>query len=106
MGFQGKLNMRFRAFIFLGLQALLLTSAQVWGVEAQPIRFGSVAEDIPAVMHQRLTPLTDYLGKAIGRRVVLKVSPDMPRAIEDLSSGNVDLAYLTPVAYLRAEMRR
>jgi phosphonate transport system substrate-binding protein len=30
------------------------------------------------------------------------LSPDMPKAIEELINGNVELAYLTPVAYLRA----
>jgi phosphonate transport system substrate-binding protein len=94
--------MMLRIFVLLVSQFLLLMSMDVCGVEERPIRFGSVAEDIPAVMHQRLTPLIDYLEHAIGRHVVLVLSPDMPRAIEELSIGNVELAYLTPVAYLRA----
>jgi phosphonate transport system substrate-binding protein len=94
--------MTFRVFIFLCLHALVLTPAQAWGAEEQSIRLGSVAEDIPAVMHQRLTPLTKYLGAAIGRNVVLALSPDMPAAIGALSNGSVELAYLTPVAYLQA----
>jgi len=91
-----------RFFILLGLPVLLLSSIDVFGAGEKPIRFGSVAEDIPAVMHQRLTPLIDYLGKSTGRPVVLMLSPDMPKAIDELSNGNVELAYLTPVAYLRA----
>ena len=66
------------------------------------IRFGSVAMDTPAMMHKRLTPLTEYLNKELGRQVILKLSPNMPAAIEDVGSGAVELAYLTPVAYLRA----
>ena len=90
---------RARILIVLSLffAALLPVSA-----DEQPIRFGSVAEDIPAVMHKRLTPLTDYLTKAIGRRVVLSLSPDMTAAIAAVAKNDVDLAYLTPVAYLRA----
>jgi len=64
--------------------------------------FGSVAMDIPAVMHKRLTPLTKYLSNALHRPVSLKLSPDMGAAIKETAAGNVDLAYLTPVAYLRA----
>jgi phosphonate transport system substrate-binding protein len=94
--------MKFHAFVYFGLHFLLLTPLQVWGAEPSPIHLGSVAEDITAVMHQRLTPLTDYLETAIGREVVLTLSPDMPAAIQALSDGRVELTYLTPVAYLKA----
>lgn len=66
------------------------------------IRFGSVAMDIPTVMHRRLTPLTQYLSKELGRPVSLKLAEDMPSAIKDIAHGDVDLAYLTPVAYLKS----
>jgi len=68
----------------------------------QELYFGSVAMDIPAIMHQRLQPLTRYLSTGIGRPVHLKLSPNMDSAIEDVRNGSVDLAYLTPVAYLKA----
>ena len=64
--------------------------------------FGSVAMDIPAVMHTRLTPLTRYLSRQLNQPVTLKLSPDMSDAIDNTATGSVDLAYLTPVAYLRA----
>ena len=64
--------------------------------------FGSVAMDIPAVMHKRLKPLTKYLSKKLNKNVVLKLSPDMGSAINEAAKGTVDIAYLTPVAYLRA----
>lgn len=69
------------------------------------LQFGSVAMDIPAVMHKRLTPLTNYLSQELKRPVTLKLSPDMGAAIDNTAKGNVDLAYLTPVAYLRANDR-
>lgn len=84
--------------------SLLLASVS-WQANAEtetPIRFGSVAMDIPAVMHKRLTPLTHYISETLGRPVVLKLSPDMPSAIEAVARGEVDLAYLTPVAYLNS----
>jgi phosphonate transport system substrate-binding protein len=73
--------------------------------EQREIRFGSVAMDTPAVMHRRLSPLTDYLAKQLGYPVTLKLSPNMKAAIADVAEGNVELAYLTPVAYLHAHAR-
>lgn len=58
--------------------------------------------DIPAVMHQRLRPLTDYLSQTLRRPVTLKLSPSMPAAISEVANGEVQLVYLTPVAYIRA----
>ena len=66
------------------------------------IIFGSVAMDIPAVMHKRLKPLTRYLSKKLKKKVVLKLSPNMGAAINETANGSVDISYLTPVAYLRA----
>ena len=71
-------------------------------VTKDTLQFGSVAMDIPVVMHQRLQPLTEYLSDSLGMQVRLKLSPNMPAAIKDTANGNVDLAYLTPVAYLKA----
>lgn len=83
--------------------ALLIGSiAQSAPAEERELLFGSVAMDIPAVMYKRLTPLTKYLSDYLHRPVSLKLSPDMGSAIKETAAGNVDLAYLTPVAYLRA----
>jgi phosphonate transport system substrate-binding protein len=97
-------------FVRLRAAALSLTLALVAGfatvVHAEPqkaeLLFGSVAMDIPAVMHKRLKPLADYLSSAIGRPVQLHLSPNMPTAIDEVATARVDLAYLTPVAYIRA----
>jgi phosphonate transport system substrate-binding protein len=96
-------EMILRGYILLGLHILLLMPAAVLAKQEKEIHFGSVAEDTPAIMHQRLTPLSDYLETAIGRSVTLTLSPNMSQAINSLSNGNVDLAYLTPVAYLQAK---
>jgi len=70
--------------------------------EQTEIKFGSVAQDIPSVMHRRLLPLTTYLSYMLNRPVSLKLSSDMTRAINEVATGAVDLAYLTPVAYTQA----
>lgn len=80
----------------------MLMSTQDLLARTNEVVFGSVAMDIPAVMHKRLTPLTKYLSKVLNRPVSLKLSPNMGAAIKDAADGTVDLAYLTPVAYLKA----
>lgn len=88
------------------IPALLFIALSILGttVDAKnsELLLGSVAMDIPAVMHKRLKPLTMYLSKALNRPVSLKLSPNMSAAIMDTAEGKVDLAYLTPVAYLKA----
>ncbi len=89
-----------RAGLLLGLSLVLsVTNAED---NKRGLQFGSVAMDIPAVMHKRLTPLTAYLSETLKRPVTLKLSPNMGAAIKDTASGIVDLSYLTPVAYLKA----
>jgi len=70
-----------------------------------PIRFGSVAMDTPVIMHKRLSPLTKYLSKELNKTVSLKLSPSMKSAISEISNGKVEIAYLTPVAYIKAHAR-
>ncbi len=79
--------------------------AQTDPVEGSEIRFGSVAMDIPAIMHQRLTPLTKYLSNTLQRPVTLKLSPNLTAAADDVAKGEVELAYLTPVAYLKSRAK-
>ena len=91
-------------FLLIGLFAgLAMNLAQA--AASTDIRFGSVAMDTPAVMHRRLSPLTDYLTEELGQPVVLKLSSNMKEAIAEVAENKVELAYLTPVAYLRAHAR-
>ena len=89
--------------IYMLMLLIVLTGVgqSVYAVESE-LLFGSVAMDIPAVMHKRLTPLTKYLSKELNRPVSLKLSPNMGAAINEAAKASVDLAYLTPVAYLKA----
>jgi phosphonate transport system substrate-binding protein len=84
--------------VLIALLALFWTAA----VHSSPkeLVFGSVAMDIPAEMHKRLTPLTNYLSAELGIPVRLHLSPNMAGAIGKVASGEVDIAYLTPVAYI------
>ena len=87
--------------LFLALSFPAITVAD----SNKELLFGSVAMDIPAVMHKRLRPLTRYLSDKLGRPVSLKLSPNMGAAIKEVANQQVDLAYLTPVAYLKAHAK-
>ncbi len=95
-----------RAWMTLLLIGLLgpggAVAAAVENGPAQTLYFGSVAMDIPAEMHRRLKPLTDYLSSEIKRPVQLQLSANLNAAADEVAVGRVDIAYLTPVAYLRA----
>lgn len=91
------------ASVFLALAFLIPTATSADA--NKELLFGSVAMDIPAVMHKRLRPLTHYLSEKLGRPVSLKLSPNMGAAIKEVASKQVDLAYLTPVAYLKAHKK-
>ena len=88
--------------LLLVITAFALTTSTSFSKENNELLFGSVAMDIPAVMHKRLKPLTKYLSKELGQPVSLKLSPNMGAAIKEVADKNVTLAYLTPVAYLKA----
>ena len=93
-----------RAWMALSLSGLLGPGAAAAAEHdpAQTLYFGSVAMDIPAEMHRRLKPLTDYLSSEIKRPVQLRLSANLNAAADEVAAGRVDIAYLTPVAYLRA----
>jgi len=87
--------MKYKALIIILLYIHNLNAI----AEQTEITFGSVAQDTPSVMHRRLLPLTNYLSRALNRPVSLKLSSNMSGAISEIVTGEVDLAYLTPVAY-------
>lgn len=92
---------RLCSIVLVLLSSLLLPVGSACA-KGDEIVFGSVAMDIPAVMHKRLQPLVRYLSETLHRPVRLQLSPDMKTAIKEAAQGTVDLTYLTPVAYIKA----
>jgi len=90
-----------RILTTLLLACVLAPALAAGGPDA--LTLGTVAMDIPAVMHQRLKPLSQYLSDALGRTVLIKPAPDLSKAVDEIASGDVDIAYLTPLAYVKAQ---
>lgn len=88
-------------YCLVGLFGLISLPAGADG-KLRELTLGSVAMDIPAVMHQRLSPLAAYLSTELKRPVRVRPAPSLSKAADDIAHGSVDIAYLTPVAYVRA----
>jgi len=99
MKYQGKYISLF--FFFIALSFSTVSN----GTNKKEILLGSVAMDKPVVMYKRLSPLTTYLSEQLAMPVNLKLSPNMGAAINEISSHSVDIAYLTPVAYIKAKKK-
>lgn len=99
----------FAQSVIAALWLVLLLFVQSMNADAEPtakpageLSLGSVAMEIPAAMHQRLKPLAAYLSQELQRPVRLHLSPDLSKAVKEVAAGTVDIAYLTPIAYVDA----
>lgn len=72
---------------------------------AQTITMGAVAMDAPIEMIKRMTPLAAYLAKETGYVVHFRPAPNLLTAVKDLGDNTVQIAYLTPMAYITAHER-
>ena len=91
--------------VSVAMLLIMQTSLHAAMNDAVEIRFGSVAMDTPVVMLKRLKPLTNYLSEKMGVPVSVKLAANMSSAIDEVAEGSVDLAYLTPVAYIRSRQK-
>ena len=92
-----------RTGIIAGLFSIFYVMSFSASAAETELRLGSVAMDIPTEMHRRLTPLTHYLSQTLKRPVSLKLAKNMKEAIKDVANNSVELAYLTPVAYIKSQ---
>jgi len=69
------------------------------------VTMGSVAMDIPVEMIKRMSVLTNYLALSTNLNIRFRPSPNLASAVEDLGTGQTQIAYLTPVAYIDARRK-
>ena len=94
------------------LAALLVgvSFASAWAatpprVQAIGVTMGSVAMDIPVEMIKRMSALTNHLALSTNLNVRFRPSPNLGSAVDDLGTGQTQIAYLTPVAYIEARKK-
>lgn len=93
------------AACLMGLSFATLQAAPVPGEQATEVTMGSVAMDIPAEMIKRMSGLTRYLALRTHLNVRFRPSPNLESAVDDLGTGQTQIAYLTPVAYIEARKK-
>ncbi len=107
---------RDRAFRLNQLVQQLLKDAELTVTEMERFRFSSDADsdvlrmgiiplESPAVMFRKFTPLGEYLGRRLGRRIDLKVAVDFQGAITELGQGMTQLCFMTPSTYVEANKK-
>lgn len=102
--------MKTRQVFRTGLAALLAGAslASAWAAPKAPaveVTMGSVAMDIPVEMIKRMSALTNHLALNTQLNVRFRPSPNLGSAVEDLGTGQTQIAYLTPVAYIDARKK-
>jgi len=69
------------------------------------LMFGVVPLESPADMFIKFSPLTEYLGKKLARKMELKVAVNFEEAIEEIGKNTTQLCYMTPSTYIEAHKK-
>lgn len=95
-----------RTVIGLGAAMLALATtasfAQDWKAEFPEITLGVIPAENASTTTDRYTPLTDYLSKELGTKVILRVANDYAAVIEGQRAGNIQIGFYGPASYARA----
>jgi phosphonate transport system substrate-binding protein len=83
----------------IGLLILVALSVRA---EEPPLVFGMTPVLGFEASQKRFQPLIDHLSAEIGRPVEIKVTESYRALIEEMAAGRLDLAKLSPLAYVRA----
>jgi phosphonate transport system substrate-binding protein len=89
----------------MGMSAGMAWAAPRPAVQPPYVTMGSVAMDIPVEMIRRMSALTNYLALSTNLNIRFRPSPNLGSAVEDLGTGQTQIAYLTPVAYIEARRK-
>jgi phosphate/phosphite/phosphonate ABC transporter binding protein len=69
------------------------------------LRMGIIPLESPALMFRKFSPLAEYLGRQLKRRVDLKVAVDFQGAVKDIGEGVTQFCFMTPSTYIEAHMK-
>lgn len=93
------------AALFAGVSLASAPSVLAQTAPPAEVTMGSVAMDIPVEMIKRMSALTNYLALTTNLNIRFKPSPNLGSAVDDLGTGQTQIAYLTPVAYIDARRK-
>ncbi|MBI5740558.1 MAG: phosphate/phosphite/phosphonate ABC transporter substrate-binding protein [Nitrospirae bacterium] len=92
--------MRFKLYISLLIFIALLCGPGIAGAEG-PLTLG-IHPFLPATeLVDRFTPLAEYLGRRIGKPIVIDIAKDYTEHIDKTGNNKVDIAFMGPVSYVR-----
>ena len=89
------------------LAALALAApaaAQDWKATYPELTLGAIPVENATGTTDRYAPLTEYLSKALGVPVKLRVANDYAAVIEGQRAGNIQIAFYGPASFARAVM--
>lgn len=89
------------AFLTLGLSACNNENSTV-NDENKPINVGFVPSENLEEVTKNAQPLVELLGKAVGKEVKPFIATDYTGIVEAFRAGKLDIAFLTPAAYVMA----
>jgi phosphonate transport system substrate-binding protein len=78
--------------------------AQSWKSSFPELVYAVVPAENASGVVNRYTPFTEYLARAIGTKVTLRVANDYAAVIEGQRAGNIHIAYYGPASFSRARM--
>lgn len=86
----------------LGLVTSSMVAQEKW---PEKITFGVIPVAGSSSMKENFGPLTDYLSKALGIKVEMKLAGDYTGIITGMQHKHIDVAYLGPKSYVEAAKR-
>lgn len=89
---------------FSGALALFLSfvvgAGGAWSGEP-PLRLGFLPYIAPSALIERYTPLSDYLGREMGREARIVIAKNYEEHIWNIRDGKVDIAFLGAATYVK-----
>ncbi|UCG78036.1 MAG: phosphate/phosphite/phosphonate ABC transporter substrate-binding protein [Nitrospirota bacterium] len=73
--------------------------ATATGSDTAPLTFISLPVENVSIMYEKFLPLKEYLERAVNRKIIFKVAQNYQDAIQQVGTGNAQLAYLDPSSY-------
>jgi len=90
-----------RTLLFTFLSLLLLAGRHAAAQTQAPMTLSVHPYLSASELVKRFTPLTEYLGKQLGRPVQLEISGSYDTHIHKIANGVVDIAFMGPASYVK-----